>query len=164
MLAMAVLVPGGLMALCAVALVLLLARTERGRRWLQPLVGLGDASYAVYLCHMPAVALVAHTLGVHPAGLFVPAAVVVSIAVGVGFHLVVEKPLIAASRKAPIRFGRSASPSPRGEGSGVGGSPRHARELRHGRIEEPRCACGSPPPLAPPLKGEGNGAPGAREE
>jgi len=37
MLAMAVLVPGGLMALCAVALMLLLARTERGRRWLQPL-------------------------------------------------------------------------------------------------------------------------------
>jgi hypothetical protein len=32
MLAMVVLVPGGLMALCAIALFLVLARTERGRR------------------------------------------------------------------------------------------------------------------------------------
>jgi hypothetical protein len=37
MLAMAVLVPGGLIALCAVVLVLVLARTERGRRWLEPM-------------------------------------------------------------------------------------------------------------------------------
>jgi exopolysaccharide production protein ExoZ len=65
---------------------------------------LGDASYAIYLCHMPATALVAHLLGTRPEAVFVPAAVLVSISVGFGFHFAVEKPLIAAFRALPHRW------------------------------------------------------------
>jgi exopolysaccharide production protein ExoZ len=70
----------------------------------RPLLVLGDASYAIYLCHLPATALVAHTLGVRPALLFVPAAAAVSLAAGLAFHAVVEKPLIAAARSLPTRL------------------------------------------------------------
>ena len=79
---------------------------EEGRAFPAPafLVRLGDASYAIYLCHLMTVALVAHTLGVRPPILFVPVAVVVSIAVGMAFHLALEKPLIAACRcRSPRR-------------------------------------------------------------
>jgi len=79
---------------------------ERGWNLRTPalLERLGDASYAVYLCHMPATALVAHTLGTRPEAVFVPAAVLVSIGAGFGFHFGVEKPLIAAFRALPHRF------------------------------------------------------------
>lgn len=68
------------------------------------LVRLGDASYAIYLCHMPVTALVGHALGVRPVGLFVVVAVIASTAVGIAFHLMVEKPLIAACRALPHRL------------------------------------------------------------
>jgi exopolysaccharide production protein ExoZ len=79
---------------------------EQGRAFKAPaaLTRLGDASYAIYLCHMPAVALVAHGLGVHPAALFVPTAVAASLAVGLLFHLAVETPLIGACRALPGRL------------------------------------------------------------
>ena len=76
---------------------------EEGRAvaWPACLCRLGDASYAIYLSHMPAVALVAHTVGVRPAILFVPVATVVSIVVGLAFHRLVETRLIAAFRGLP---------------------------------------------------------------
>jgi exopolysaccharide production protein ExoZ len=79
---------------------------EQGGRLRVPraLVRLGDASYAIYLCHMPATALIAHTLGVRPAALFVPIAATASIAAGFGFHFALEKPLIAACRSWPGRL------------------------------------------------------------
>jgi len=122
------------------------------RRWARPFVKLGDASYAVYLCHMPAVALVAHTLGVRPAALFVPAAVVVSVAAGVGFHLAVETPLIAAFRAGPrLLTGlalREPPPPLRGP------PPPEGEETRSRAIS-------SPPPLG---EGDPEGVEGARGE
>jgi exopolysaccharide production protein ExoZ len=65
------------------------------------LVRLGDASYAIYLCHFVAVALVAGVIGVSPTWRFVPAAVALSLAVGLMFHRWIEKPLIAVCRAVP---------------------------------------------------------------
>jgi len=59
---------------------------------------LGDASYAIYLVHLPATALIAHTLGYgHPA-LFIPAALAASIAAGLACRAWVEKPLLRLLR------------------------------------------------------------------
>jgi exopolysaccharide production protein ExoZ len=90
----------------AVMIVAGLVAIEQGGafRWPRPLVRLGDASYAIYLCHMPAVALVAHLLGVHPASRFVPVAAAVSVGAGVAFHMTVETPLIRACRALPARL------------------------------------------------------------
>jgi exopolysaccharide production protein ExoZ len=68
------------------------------------LVRLGDASYAIYLCHVPATAVVAHTLGPRPALLFVTVAVAASVGSGLLFHWLVETPLIAACRALPGRL------------------------------------------------------------
>jgi len=79
----------------------------------RPLVRLGDASYAIYLCHLPATAFVAHALGLRPAIAFVPAALAASLAAGLAFHFAVEKPLIAAFRALPRASApacRSAAP------------------------------------------------------
>ena len=65
------------------------------------LVRLGDASYAVYLCHAPAVALVAAAVGAGDAWVFVPAAIAASLIAGFAFHRWVETPLIAAARALP---------------------------------------------------------------
>jgi exopolysaccharide production protein ExoZ len=67
-------------------------------RWL---TRLGDASYAIYLCHLPAVALIAHLFGVRPLWTFVPAALAVSTVVGLAFHRWIETPLISACRALP---------------------------------------------------------------
>ncbi|HUO11733.1 MAG TPA: acyltransferase family protein, partial [Caulobacteraceae bacterium] len=67
----------------------------------RPLVALGDASYAIYLCHLPAVAVIAHLLGVRPLWLFVPAAMLASALAGLAFHRWVEAPLIAVCRLPP---------------------------------------------------------------
>jgi exopolysaccharide production protein ExoZ len=68
---------------------------------LRPLETLGDASYALYLVHLPVQALVAHTLGVTHDALFVPAALIASIAAGLACHAFIERPLIAWARRAP---------------------------------------------------------------
>jgi len=65
------------------------------------LLRLGDASYAIYLCHFIAVALAARLLGVAPAWLFVPVAIALSLGAGLAFHRWIERPLIAACRAAP---------------------------------------------------------------
>jgi exopolysaccharide production protein ExoZ len=75
------------------------------------LVRLGDASYAIYLCHLPAVALTAHLVGVRPIWAFVPAALAVSTAAGLAFHRWVETPLIAACRTLPARLARASNPA-----------------------------------------------------
>jgi exopolysaccharide production protein ExoZ len=87
---------------------------EGGPRLRPPpaLVRLGDASYAIYLCHLPIVALVAHTMGARYLGLFVPAAMLASIAAGLAFHHLIERPLIRGFRALPGRLGQAqADPS-----------------------------------------------------
>jgi exopolysaccharide production protein ExoZ len=71
-------------------------------RWApRALLTLGDASYAIYLCHFVTVALTAWVLGVAPAWRFVPVAVVLSLVLGLAFHRLVERPLIAGARALP---------------------------------------------------------------
>jgi exopolysaccharide production protein ExoZ len=65
------------------------------------LLRLGDASYAIYLCHFITVAVAARLVGVAPVWLFVPAAVALSLVAGLIVHRWIEKPLIAACRAAP---------------------------------------------------------------
>ena len=71
------------------------------RRLPRALVALGDASYAIYLCHYLTVDLTARAIGVQRAWLFVPVAVAVSIAAGLAFHKLIERPLIAGARRLP---------------------------------------------------------------
>ncbi|HEY2178216.1 MAG TPA: acyltransferase [Caulobacteraceae bacterium] len=66
---------------------------------------LGDASYALYLIHLPTQALVAHLLGVTNDLLFISAALAASIAAGLFCHAVIEKPLIRLARAAPAAVG-----------------------------------------------------------
>jgi exopolysaccharide production protein ExoZ len=69
---------------------------------------LGDASFALYLTHEPAQALVAHTLGWSQPWLFRPLAIVAAIAAGLACHKWIEKPLTAGLRRAPnLRPGRA---------------------------------------------------------
>jgi exopolysaccharide production protein ExoZ len=95
---------------------------------LPPLEALGDASYALYLVHEPAEAVVAHTLGWTDPWLFYPAAFAAAVAAGLASHRWIERPLTrwtrslfrrerdsADGRTAP---GRSPpSPSPAGKAS-----------------------------------------------
>ncbi len=68
------------------------------------LVALGNASYAIYLCHFVTVDLTARAIGTQPRWVFVPTAVAVSIAAGLLFHRLIERPLIAAARRLPGLF------------------------------------------------------------
>jgi exopolysaccharide production protein ExoZ len=63
---------------------------------------LGDASYSLYLVHLPATAVVAHTLGWSRPWLFVPVALVVSVAAALACHAWIEQPLIRLARRGPI--------------------------------------------------------------
>jgi exopolysaccharide production protein ExoZ len=65
------------------------------------LVRLGDASYAVYLCHFVAVGVLNQALALSPAWLVAPLGVAVSLCAGLIFHRFVERPLIRACRAAP---------------------------------------------------------------
>ena len=93
----------GLPATLIVAGALGLERTL-GARLPHALTRLGDASYAVYLCHFPTVALVATLLSPLTGALFVAAAIAASLAAGLAFHRFVERPVIAASRGLPTRL------------------------------------------------------------
>jgi exopolysaccharide production protein ExoZ len=68
------------------------------------LVRLGDASYALYLCHFVAVGLLNPALATAPAWLFAPIALAVSLGVGLIFHRFCERPLIDWVRAAPRRL------------------------------------------------------------
>ena len=65
---------------------------------------LGDASYAIYLCHWPLLALIARGIGIGPAWLFVPATTIAAAAAGLAVHYLVERPA--------IRFFRRRTPAP----------------------------------------------------
>jgi exopolysaccharide production protein ExoZ len=79
------------------------------RRAPRALVALGNASYAIYLCHFVAVDLVARAMGVLNPWVFVPTAIAASIAAGMAFHRWIERPLIAGARRLPglLAFARS---------------------------------------------------------
>jgi exopolysaccharide production protein ExoZ len=64
----------------------------------QGLMALGDASYSIYLFHLPATAIIAHTLGYDRPLLFLPTSMVASVLVGLAVHVGVEKPLLKALR------------------------------------------------------------------
>ena len=70
---------------------------------------LGDSSYAIYLFHMPAVAVVAHTLGVAHPWAFIPAAMLAAIGAGLAAHVWIETPLLGWARSAGV----SPAPSTR---------------------------------------------------
>jgi exopolysaccharide production protein ExoZ len=63
-------------------------------------LAVGDASYALYLVHLPATALIAHTLGWRTPWLFVTVSMVFSLTAALACHALLEKPLIAALRGA----------------------------------------------------------------
>ena len=65
------------------------------------LLSLGNASYAIYLCHFVAVDLTARAMGGLNPWLFVPTACAASIAAGLAFHRLAERPLIAGARRLP---------------------------------------------------------------
>jgi len=62
---------------------------------------LGDSSYALYILHLPATALVAHTLGYSRPWIFLPAAMAASIAAGLAGRACLEKPLLEILRRPP---------------------------------------------------------------
>jgi len=59
---------------------------------------LGDASYAIYLFHLPAVAIVAHTVRSQNLWLFLPLSILSAIVMGLAAHMWVERPMLAALR------------------------------------------------------------------
>jgi exopolysaccharide production protein ExoZ len=108
--------PAGLIVAGAVAL----ERSCTPRR-LSGLARIGDASYSIYLVHLPVTAVAAHTLGAHPASLLAILALLASTAVGLACHIGLERPLIAAFRRRRLSqtvewqpgCGRSACTPPR---------------------------------------------------
>ena len=72
------------------------------------LMALGDASYSIYLIHLPASAVVAHILGINPPWLFIPAAIAASTLAGLACHRWVERPLIRWTRTLGARAERQA--------------------------------------------------------
>ena len=73
------------------------------------LLRLGDASYAIYLCHFITVALAARLVGVTQIWWFVGVAIALSLAAGLIVHRWIERPLIAACRAAPRYFAPRAA-------------------------------------------------------
>ena len=68
------------------------------RALVRALMSLGDASYAIYLLHLPATALVAHTLGYGRPWLFLPVAVIISVMAGLAGRAWLERPLLTFLR------------------------------------------------------------------
>ncbi len=64
-------------------------------------VWFGDGSYAVYLMHLPATAIVAHTVGWSQVWLFLPLSIAASFAAGLAARAWVEKPLLNLLRRGP---------------------------------------------------------------
>lgn len=101
------------------------------------LIALGDASYAIYLCHLLTVALVAHVIGVHPAWRFVPAATLVSLAAGFAFHHALERPLIRFGRGLPKLLGAAARRPARANRHPLSSAKAEAQAFSEGR-DDPR--------------------------
>ena len=70
-----------------------------------PLKSLGDASYSLYLWHVPVVALVAHGFAEGRSWLFLPAAVTAAVFAGLASRALVEKPALALLRRGGSRVG-----------------------------------------------------------
>lgn len=87
------------------------------RRAPRALTALGNASYAIYLCHFVTVDLIAQAMGVLNPWIFVPIAALVSIAAGLAFHRLIERPLIAGVRRVPALL---ALATPRAHADAVG--------------------------------------------
>jgi exopolysaccharide production protein ExoZ len=105
------------------------------------LVRLGDASYAIYLCHMPVVALVFAGLGTTPVWVFAPVAILASVVAGLIAHRFVERPLIAVCRAIPGRLDKMGSQIPLIPAeAGTHGSSFEISQVRHERRDD-----GSPP-------------------
>ncbi len=81
-----------------------------GRTGQPPLAGfphriltlLGDASYSIYLFHLPATAIVAHNLGYRDEAPFFIVSMAVSISIGLLVHSMIERPLLARLRGLQI--------------------------------------------------------------
>jgi exopolysaccharide production protein ExoZ len=65
----------------------------------EPLLGLGDASYSIYLFHPLAIAAVAHALGDGRSPIFPPLALAAAIAAGLTGRALIERPTIALCRR-----------------------------------------------------------------
>jgi peptidoglycan/LPS O-acetylase OafA/YrhL len=59
---------------------------------------LGDASYAIYVLHLPVTAILAHTLGAGQPWLFLSLSLIASTAAGLAGHILVERPVRRALR------------------------------------------------------------------
>ncbi|HEX4182656.1 MAG TPA: acyltransferase [Caulobacteraceae bacterium] len=64
---------------------------------------LGDASYSIYLCHWPIIAIAAKLAGERQLWLFVPVVTLAALAAGLAVHVGVEAPLIRLLRRRPPR-------------------------------------------------------------
>jgi exopolysaccharide production protein ExoZ len=95
----------GVPAVLAVAGALSLELAGRTLRlpvcWTLAVRVLGDGSYAIYLFHLPATAVIAHTLGYADPWLFLPVSMAVSVAAGLAVRAWVEKPLLRGLRGLP---------------------------------------------------------------
>jgi exopolysaccharide production protein ExoZ len=69
------------------------------------LMKLGDASFALYLFHLPATAVIAHTLGYRHEVAFLVASMGVSVAAGLAVHAWIERPLLAWLRRGALSPG-----------------------------------------------------------
>ena len=70
----------------------------------QALKRVGDASYSIYLCHWPIIAVIAKLAGMHHPWWLIPVTVVASLAAGLAAREALEKPL--------IRLFRAGDPKP----------------------------------------------------
>ncbi|MGA2953006.1 MAG: acyltransferase [Caulobacteraceae bacterium] len=73
----------------------LAVETDGGVARIPVLLVLGEASYALYLTHEPAQAIIGHTLGAENAWLFFPLALSATLAAGLACHWWIERPLTA---------------------------------------------------------------------
>ena len=67
---------------------------ERGVKARRLPTTLGDASYAIYLCHWPVVVMLAKIMGVSRVWVFAPSAILAALAVGLLYWRMVERPLL----------------------------------------------------------------------
>ncbi len=79
-------------------------------RWVAAAIFAGDASFAIYLFHLPATAVIAHTLGYAAVWPFLPVSMIVSVAAGMAVHALVEKPLLGWLRRLPAGDLKATSP------------------------------------------------------
>ncbi|MEO7027497.1 MAG: hypothetical protein ABI056_08085, partial [Caulobacteraceae bacterium] len=99
----------GAPAACLVGGAVLVERGGRVPR-VSAAIRLGDASYALYLVHLPATALVAHALGVDRPLVFIPSAVAASVAAAVACHVWLERPTTRWLRRRSVEQPQPASP------------------------------------------------------